>query len=100
MFFCACDGDRLPAIKRLLQILATLSVATATSEWSFSTLRRFKTYLQNTTTGDRLNEVAMLNVHRNIEVEPDQVMLSMSYALNYAVCRFSSSVVDNRQCIK
>lgn len=72
--FCACDRDRLPAIKRLLQILATLPVTTATSERSFSTLRRLKTYLRNTTTEDRLNGLAMLNVHRNIEVQPDQII--------------------------
>lgn len=39
--FCFCDGDRLPDIKKLLLILATLSVKTCTG--SFSTLWRLKT---------------------------------------------------------
>lgn len=35
-------------IYKLLQILATLSVSTASSERSFSSLKRIKTYLRNT----------------------------------------------------
>jgi len=72
--FCACDADRLPAIKRLLQVLATLPVSTATSKRSFSTLRRLKTYLRNTTSEERVNGLAMLNVHRNIEVKADRII--------------------------
>lgn len=43
-----CDEAFFPNIYRLLQILATLPVSTATSERSFSTLKRLKTYLRNT----------------------------------------------------
>jgi len=71
--FCLCDGDRLPAIKKLLQILSTLLVTTCTSERSFSTLRRLKTYLRNSSGQDRLNGLALLNVHRNITVEVAEV---------------------------
>lgn len=43
-----CDESFFPNICRLLQLLATLPVSTATSERSFSTLKRLKTYLRNT----------------------------------------------------
>ena len=75
--FCVCDADRLPAIKRLLQIFATLPVSTATSERSFSTLRRLKNYLRNTTGEERLNGLAMMNVLRKIEVDPERVVNEM-----------------------
>ena len=51
-----CDFQMYPVISKLLQILITLPVTTATGEISFSTLRRIKTYLRNTTEHQRLNE--------------------------------------------
>jgi len=57
---------------KLLQILATLSVTTSSSEWSFSTLKRLKTYLWNTTCENRLNSLAMMNIHSDID--PDDVL--------------------------
>ena len=41
-------NDMYPNIYKLLQILATLPVSTASSERSFSSLKRIKTYLRNT----------------------------------------------------
>ena len=38
----------------------------ATSERSFSTLRRIKNYLRNTMTQGRLNHIMMLNCHQEI----------------------------------
>lgn len=44
-----CNIDIYPNIHRLLEILATLPVSTATPERTFSSLKRIKTYLRNTT---------------------------------------------------
>jgi len=41
-------NDMYPNIYKLLQILATLPVSTASSKRSFSSLKRIKTYLRNT----------------------------------------------------
>ena len=41
--FFLCNPDFFPIISKLLQILITLPVTTATGERSFSTLRRLKT---------------------------------------------------------
>jgi len=43
---CACHADIYPNVYILLTILGTLPVSTATSERSFSTMKRLKTYLK------------------------------------------------------
>jgi hypothetical protein len=44
-----CDPKIFPNINKLLKILCTLPVSTATPERTFSTLKQVKTYLRNTT---------------------------------------------------
>lgn len=44
-----CNKIMFPNVFKLLQILATLPVSSATNERSFSTLKRIKTYLRNST---------------------------------------------------
>ncbi|KAL4104304.1 hypothetical protein QTP88_019605 [Uroleucon formosanum] len=72
-----CDFQVYPVISKLFQILITLSVTTATRERSFSTLMRLNTYLRNTTVQQRLNGMATLNIHTDIEVKPDLVLDEM-----------------------
>lgn len=67
-----------PNVHWLLQILAPLPVTTAEAERSFSTLRRLKTYLRASTTNDRLLGLALLNVHRDIAVSPEDVLNALS----------------------
>lgn len=73
-----CDKTTLPAVHTLLKIFVTLPVTTATSERSFSTLRRLKSYLRNTTNETRLNGLALLNVHREILISPTDVLNEFS----------------------
>lgn len=73
-----CPVAMFPNVHRLLQILATLPVTTAEAERSFSTLRRLKTYLRASTTNDRLLGLALLNVHRDIAVSPEDVLNVLS----------------------
>lgn len=58
----------------LLKILAIIPVSTASAESSFSTLRRLKTYLRNTTSESRLVGHAHLAIHRDIDI-PDDILL-------------------------
>jgi len=67
--------------------MATLPVTTCSSERSFSTLRRLKTYLRNTTGEDRLNGLALLNIHRDIKIDATQIIAELSP--RHAVCRSS-----------
>lgn len=76
--YLICNGTVFPIIKQLLKILATLPVTTCTSERSFSTLRRLKTFLRNTMLEDRLNGLALLHVHRDVSVTPDEVLNKLS----------------------
>ncbi|KAL4135146.1 hypothetical protein QTP88_006789 [Uroleucon formosanum] len=68
------DENIFPIIRKLLVILVTLPVMTTTIERTFSTLCRLKTYLRNTTGESRLNGLAMLNIHRDIEISTDAVL--------------------------
>jgi len=52
-----CNPLIFPSTYKLLQILATLPETTVSSERSFSTLKRLKTYLRNTTGENRLNNL-------------------------------------------
>ena len=48
--------------------LVTLPVTTDSTERSFSTLRRLQTYVRNTTSEERLNGLALLQIHRDLRV--------------------------------
>jgi len=48
---------------QFLRVGATFPVSVATSERSFSSFRRLKTYLRNKTGEERLNVLTLLNVH-------------------------------------
>ncbi|XP_060873994.1 52 kDa repressor of the inhibitor of the protein kinase-like [Metopolophium dirhodum] len=73
VYFQTCP-DVYPIISKLLQIFITLPVSTATRERSFSTLRRLKTYLRNSSGQIRLNGLALLNIHRDINVDINDVL--------------------------
>jgi hypothetical protein len=47
--FLKYDFEFFPNIKKLLTIISTLSVSTTTTEKTFSTLKRIKSYLRNST---------------------------------------------------
>jgi hypothetical protein len=73
-----CDTSRFPTIKYLLSVLATLPVTTASAERSFSTLKRIKTYLRNSTGNERLSALAVLSIHRNFSIDPNEVLEIMA----------------------
>lgn len=69
-----CNRNFFPNIHSLLSILATLPVSTSTPERTFSTLRRLKSYLRNPMKQERLTGLALLSVHREIQVTPEEVL--------------------------
>ncbi|GBN46247.1 repressor of the inhibitor of the protein kinase [Araneus ventricosus] len=69
-----CDKTFFPNIYILLKLLAVLPVSVATLERSFSSLRRLKTYLRNTTSERRLNGLALLSIHRDIKIRDEEVL--------------------------
>ncbi|KAG5882839.1 hypothetical protein JTB14_022350 [Gonioctena quinquepunctata] len=74
-----CNPDIYPNVFIILEIFATLPISTSSPERSFSTLRRLKSYLRNTTSENRLNGLAHLNIHREIHVDPKDVMAVLKY---------------------
>ena len=57
---------------RLLNILITIPMTSCEAERCFSTLKRVKTFLRNTTTDDRLNALGMLSMEKKLISEmPD-----------------------------
>ena len=56
----------LSEVDTLLKLYYTIPMTTATSERSFSTLRRLKSYLRSTMTQSRLNHIMLLHVHKEL----------------------------------
>lgn len=69
-----CDKRVFPNISKLLQILCSLPVSTATPERTFSALKRIKTYLRNSTSQARLNALASLSLHKHIALSASEVI--------------------------
>lgn len=69
-----CNEDAFPNVHKILRVMAVLPVTTSTNERSFSTLRRLKNYLRSTMSENRLNGLASLNIHRDIEVDVNSVL--------------------------
>ncbi len=62
----------LTVMNDLLKILWTISVNVCECERSFSSLRRLKTYIQNTTGRERLSSLALINIECGFEIELDK----------------------------
>ena len=68
------DKISFPNIYTAFQIFATIPVTSCTCERSISVLRRLKTYLRSTMTETRLKGLALLNVHREIHLDTEEVI--------------------------
>ncbi|XP_050056212.1 52 kDa repressor of the inhibitor of the protein kinase-like [Aphis gossypii] len=69
-----CDQSIYPNIFKLLQILVTLPISSATNERTFSNLKRIKTYLRNSISEGRLKGLAMLSINKNYSIKPEEVI--------------------------
>jgi hypothetical protein len=65
-------------VEKLLQLILCLPCSVASSERSFSTLRRVKTWLRSTMSQSRLTHLAIMAVHRNMlpDIDTKQLMAS------------------------
>ena len=73
----------LPELIKVFKIFATLPVSICEAERSFSTMKRLKTYLRSTMLEERLNSLAVLNIHRDVcnkVVEEDMDKLINKFA--------------------
>jgi hypothetical protein len=73
-----CDEDVFPLINKILKLLITLPISNSSSEMSFSSLRRLKTWLRSTMCETRLTGLALLNIHRNIAIDVEKLIQRFS----------------------
>ena len=64
-----CDKLKFPNVFVLIKIGCTLPVTSAECERSFSAMRRLRSGLRSTMKSGRLSSSAILNIHRNVEVD-------------------------------
>lgn len=72
----------LPEMNKLLNILWTIPVNTCQCERSFSSLKRIKTYLRNTTGQVRLSGLALLNIEREFSINYEEIVKEFVVAKN------------------
>ena len=82
----------LSQVTRVLQLLLVMPSTNATSERSFSALRRVKTYLRSTMSQERLNNLLVLHVHKDRTASLDicfklliALLVTLSIGLKYLV---------------
>ena len=75
------DRHSFPNIFTVLKIAATSPVTSCSCERSISVLRRLKTYLRSTMAQERMNGLAMLNVHRKIILHTNVVIHRFALAM-------------------
>ena len=60
--------DVLPIINRLVHLLSTIPATSCTAERSFSALRRTLTWLRSTMKEDRLKDLAVIAIERDLTI--------------------------------
>ena len=73
------DKDFYPNIHALLVIITALPVTSCECERSISLLRHLKTSLRSTMGEDRLNSLALLKCHREVDIDPEEVVEEFSH---------------------
>ena len=71
--------DLFSEVNNLLQLFLTVPVTTATSERTFSSLRRVKSYLRTTMTQERLNHLLLLYCHKSRTDSLDMTKMANSF---------------------
>ena len=79
--------EAFPTLVKLLQIALTIAVSTAQCEWSFSALKRIKTFLRSTMSEQRLTDLALLSIEKE---------LSQTLSLDDVIDRFAAADTNRR----
>ena len=68
MYSVESVSDLLPSYSKLAQIFSSIPATSCSAERSFSALWKIKTYLRSTMGQERLSNVAILNIKREITI--------------------------------
>jgi len=63
-----------PNLYLMVQVPITLLISSATSERSFSVMRRINTYLRSTMNQDRFSNLSILHIEKYIEIKIDEIL--------------------------
>ena len=77
------EQDFLSQLCKLLRLLLVMPATNASSERSFSALRRIKTYLRSTMTQARLNHIMIMNIHKNLTDELDMIHMANLFVADH-----------------
>ena len=66
--------DVYPNVHTLIELMLTIPCTTASVEHSLSGLRFLKTYLRNRCGEERLSAMALMFLHRDVQVDYDEVV--------------------------
>ena len=66
-------------VSKLIQLYMTIPVSNATTERSFSCLRRLKSYLRNRLTQEHLNHRMFLHIHKDLIDQVDLASLCQEF---------------------
>ena len=69
----AANREFFPNIKYILKTLIIILISSCCCERSFSVLKRFMTWLRNSTSLNRLNNLDLLHIHRGFYVNRDNI---------------------------
>uniref|UniRef100_A0A8C5ARY7 Zinc finger MYM-type protein 1-like n=1 Tax=Gadus morhua TaxID=8049 RepID=A0A8C5ARY7_GADMO len=74
--FKLLDSMMFPSLRAILQVALTIPVSSCSCERSFSALRRLHTWLRSTMGQERLNELAVLSIERELvgDITEDEVI--------------------------
>ena len=61
-------------ISSLFRIYLTLPISSATGERFFSCFTRLKTWLRNSIGQERLSDLALLNIEKDIDIDLDKIV--------------------------
>ncbi|XP_052783217.1 zinc finger MYM-type protein 1-like [Mya arenaria] len=66
--------DLYPCIYGILGVLLTMPPTSASCERSFSAMKRIKNYLRSTMSTDRMSSLALLHIHKDMDVDINNVI--------------------------
>ena len=69
-----CNSTVYPNVSALLKTLATLPFTSVECERNNSALKRLKTYTRSTMSQDRLQGLALMYIHRDVKISPNEVV--------------------------
>ena len=75
----AAQRSLLSQVSVVLKLVLIMPATNSTSERSFSALRRVKTYLRNTMGQERLNNLMVLHVHKEITDKLDLISIANEF---------------------